>query len=364
MSDRPIGVGVVGANPDRGWASRAHIPAIQASADFRLAAVATTRWESANAARDRFGADRAHADPASLAGDPEVDLVVVSVRVPAHYELIATAIDAGKHVWSDWPLALTADEAGRLAARADAAGIRHFVGLQARYAPAAVQARKLIDEGELGTVLSATLYSSRAKGNSVEVPAWTAYSYDENDRSGLVEVLGGHALDLMQSLLGPVLRLAATTAIRLPEHTIAETRRPVEVTAADHLVAAAELQGGALVSIHLHDGETAIPRTRLEVMGTRGDLAIVSGKEHDPWAAQLQISPLELYRTHGDHAWEPVQVASENLEQLPTDARNLSRLYHQVATDLRAGTHEAPDFHTAHRIHQLIESTRRRGSTP
>jgi predicted dehydrogenase len=58
MTQLPVGVGIVGANPERGWAARAHVPAIHASGEFRLVAVATTRAESAALARERFAVCR------------------------------------------------------------------------------------------------------------------------------------------------------------------------------------------------------------------------------------------------------------------------------------------------------------------
>ena len=353
---RPIGVGVLGASPDRGWAARAHLPAITASPRFTLAAVATTRKESAEAARAQFGARHAFTDPHSLAAHPGVDLVVVTVKVPAHVELVAAALDAGKHVYCEWPLATTAAEAAALAARASATGVHAAVGLQARFAPAVRRARAMIAEGSLGTIQSATVYSSRDKGSSRDVPGWTAYTYDHRSGAGLVEVLGGHALDLVQHLLGPIRDLSARTAIRTPHHRIAETGDPITVTAPDHFLATAELDSGAAVSIHLHDGETAAPRTRIEIAGTEGNLALTSPPETNPWAAQLQISQLTLYEARpGSPEWTPVPVSTDHASTLPTEAANVARLYHQLATDLRDGSHTTPDFHVAHALHQLIE---------
>jgi predicted dehydrogenase len=73
-----IKVGIIGANPDRGWAAMAHVPALQASPDFRLTAVCTSRIDSARAAAEKFGAAQAFADPQELSSHPEVDLVVVA----------------------------------------------------------------------------------------------------------------------------------------------------------------------------------------------------------------------------------------------------------------------------------------------
>ncbi len=351
-----FGVGIIGASPDRGWAGRAHVPAIQASPHFALTAVATTRTESAEAARHRFGATHAFTDPASLAAHPDVDLVVVTVKVPAHVDLVRTALDAGKHVYCEWPLTPTAAEAAELAAAAEQAGVHAVVGLQARFAPAVEQARRLIADGAIGTVLSATLYSSRSKGSARDVPAWTAYTYDRAVGAGLVEVLGGHALDLLQHLLGPVRELAARTAVRSPEHRVAETGEPIRVTSPDHFLATTKLVGGAVASIHLHDAEAALPRTRLEIAGTAGDLALVSAAERDPWAAQLQIGRLELHVSHpGDGAWRELPPDGATATALPTAAGNVARLYGQLARDLRDGGHEVPDFATAHALHALVE---------
>src|SRR5581483_10880025 len=80
-----IRVGIVGLSPDRGFASIAHIPALRALPDFDIAAVCTTRRESAEAAARHFGIPLAFSDPAELARHPNVDLVTVTVKVPDHY---------------------------------------------------------------------------------------------------------------------------------------------------------------------------------------------------------------------------------------------------------------------------------------
>jgi predicted dehydrogenase len=356
---RPIRVGIIGANPDRGWAARSHIPAIAALPQFVLTAVATTRVETAQTARVRFGAKHAFTDARSLAEDPDVDLVVVTVKVPAHVELVTTALQAGKHVYCEWPLSRTAAEASALTALARSAGVRAVVGLQARFGPSVTQARTLIAEGRIGTVLSATMYSARSKGSSRDVPAWTAYTYDHRSRAGLVEVLGGHALDLLQHLLGPIRDLTTRTAVRSPEHRIIATGKPITVTSPDHFLATAELRSGALASLHFHDAEAVCPRTRIEIAGTDGNIALVSALQTDPWAAQLQIGQLDLSRAHpGATEWSAVTVAADHADALPIEAANVARLYASLATDIRHDdSHTTPDFEAAQQLHRLIEQS-------
>ena len=97
-------VGIVGASPGRGFASIAHIPALQTLPNIEITAVCTTRQDSADAAARHFGIPLAFSDPARLAQHPDVDLVTVCVKVPDHYAPVMAAIDAGKHVYCEWPL--------------------------------------------------------------------------------------------------------------------------------------------------------------------------------------------------------------------------------------------------------------------
>ena len=113
-TNRKIRVGIVGVNPSRGFASIAHIPALQALADFEITAVCTTRQDSADAAARHYGVPLAFSDAEKLARHPDVDLVAVSVKVPDHYVSVMAAIDAGKHVYCEWPLGRNTEEAVRM----------------------------------------------------------------------------------------------------------------------------------------------------------------------------------------------------------------------------------------------------------
>ncbi|MFI0423527.1 Gfo/Idh/MocA family protein [Spongiactinospora sp. 9N601] len=363
--NQQIGVGILGANPDRGWAARAHVPAINASPHFALAAVATTRAESAHAARERFGAAHAFTDPVALSRHPDVDLVVVTVKVPAHVELVTAALEAGKHVYCEWPLTRTSAEAAALAEAAERAGVLAVVGLQARFAPSVARAREMIADGAIGTVLSANVFSSRAKGGALDVPAWTAYTYDATTGAGLVEVLGGHALDLVQHVLGPIGDLSARTAVRVQEHRIAETGEAIAVTAPDQLLAIAEFDGGAVAAVHVLDGETARPHTRLEISGTAGKLMLLSAPETEPQMAQLQISPLDLWQWQpGATTPDPILPDADEASTLPIEAANVARLYRRLAADLHDHTRHAPSFRDAQRLHALIERMRANPNAP
>jgi predicted dehydrogenase len=189
-----IRVGIVGANPNRGFASIAHIPALQALPEFEISAVCTTRQESADAAARHFGVPLAFSDAEKLAQHPDVDLVSVSVKVPDHYLPVMAAIEAGKHVYCEWPLGRDTDEATRMLAAAERNGIRHAVGLQGQMSPAINYAKDLIAEGYVGRVLSATMIGC--------APNWGAtidrgYQADLANGANLLTITGGHTIDAL-----------------------------------------------------------------------------------------------------------------------------------------------------------------------
>src|SRR3989442_9516517 len=109
---RRIRVGIIGANPDRGWAAQAHIPALKSLSDaFEITALSTSRSESAAAAGKRFGVPLAFDNYQELVNNDAVDVVAVTVKVPYHLELATAALDAGKAVYCEWPLGNGLNEA-------------------------------------------------------------------------------------------------------------------------------------------------------------------------------------------------------------------------------------------------------------
>src|ERR1700689_3026133 len=126
----PIRVGVVGANLTRGWGTAAHLPALRALDEYQVVAVATTRPDTAKATAEAYGVPLAFTDAAELVSHPEVDVVAITVKVTEHDRLIRAALEAGKHVFAEWPLGIDLAEARALADLAQRSGVHHVVGLQ------------------------------------------------------------------------------------------------------------------------------------------------------------------------------------------------------------------------------------------
>src|SRR2546428_666582 len=155
-----IRTGIVGATVTQGgsgWGANAHVPALHLLPDYALQAVCTAHEDTAQASKEKFDAVHAFHDIDAMAQHPEIDLVVVCVRVPGHKDLVMAGLHANKAVFCEWPLGATLAEAQEMATCAKARGLKTIVGLQARSDPTLMYARDLLHEGYIGEVLTANL---------------------------------------------------------------------------------------------------------------------------------------------------------------------------------------------------------------
>src|SRR5579863_8495284 len=115
MTEKQIRVGIVGASAQKSWAHLSHVPAINGLSGLKLAAVATRNEQSARKSAEAFGANRWFSDPLAMIRDDRIDLITISVKVPAHRELVLAALNAGKAVYCEAPLGRTVAEAEEMA---------------------------------------------------------------------------------------------------------------------------------------------------------------------------------------------------------------------------------------------------------
>ncbi|MEU3979379.1 Gfo/Idh/MocA family oxidoreductase [Streptomyces sp. NPDC026672] len=358
---KPIGVGVIGGSTG-GWAAVGHMPALTASPDFALRAVATTREESARAASEHYGVP-GHHRPEDLLARADVDLVVVSVKVTEHLALISAALDAGKAVYSEWPLGNGLAEAEKLAALARGAGVPTIVGLQGRYAPEVRFARDLVRDGYVGEVLGTTMVGSGMVWGPRVDTARQAYWYDRANGATPLTSPTLHALDPLHFVLGEFDSVAANLVVGRKEATVAEDGSTVPVTAADQVSVIGTLAGGAAASVFYRGGTSRGDNFRWEINGSEGDLVLTAA-----WG-NMQVAALTLEGGRKDDTGvAPPAVPAAYTDDVPaelrgTPAANVARLYAAHAADLAGGTRSVPDFEHALARHRLIDAVERAAAT-
>jgi predicted dehydrogenase len=248
MPDK-IRLGLIGASVRGTWSARSHLPALRASTDVELTAVCTTRADSAEAARQAWGARLAFDDYRRMIASPEIDAVAVVVRVPSHYAPTKAALEAGKHVYCEWPLGRTTVEAVELTALAQTKGLVTAVGLQARVNPALMQMKEQVEAGFLGEVMA--VHVSLMREGVLSRPSHRTWQRDAALGANTLTIANGHTVDAMRFVAGDFARLSAVVATQAKQWLDTGTKTWLDVTSPDNVLLSGRLANGAVVSVHI-----------------------------------------------------------------------------------------------------------------
>lgn len=351
-----IRIGIVGLQPGRSWAARAHLPALRALSDrYEVVGVANTSRASAEAAASACGIPKAFDNIEALAASPDIDVISVTVRVPHHLELVRAAVEGGKHVYCEWPLGNGLAEAEEMAAMVRRKGVLGVAGTQARVAPHMRHLRALVENGYVGRVLSSTISArGRSWGATHEDAKSRGYLLDNRNGATMLTIPMGHTLAAVRDVLGDFSAISAIVTNRRNMITLPETGELVPFDAPDQVVVCGVIGDGAPISMHYRGG---MPREQegfvWEINGTDGDLRL-----YGRHGGSQQV-PLWLVGGRGDdRTMTPIDLPGEYQSDLwPEDVNpgNVARLYARMAQDLREGTQTAPTFEDAVALHKVID---------
>ena len=358
MADK-IRLGFVGANVNSNWSVQSHYPALLAHPDVELTAVCTSRPESAEEARLAFGATLAFHDFREMVLSPEIDAVAVVVRVPLHYEPTKAAIEAGKHVFTEWPLGRTTAEAEELANLARAKGVQTAVGLQSRVSPALLYIKELIDEGYVGEVLSCQVTTMR--DGALERPSSRNWNLDASQGANTLTIANGHVIDALRMVLGDFKRVACMVTTQVQKIYETDTQQYVEVTSPDNVRVSGQLERGAAASVHVGAVPWAGSGFRMEIYGREGTL-ITTGSVSSQRGEMLRIQGAQ--RSHelkdltipGSFVYVPGDFPRG-------DPFNVGQIYALFAKAIRTGQIGLPTFDTAVELHRFIDMIKRASDT-
>jgi predicted dehydrogenase len=359
MADK-IRVGIVGATVTQGgsgWGQNAHVPALKALPNYELKAVCTSREDTAKASAAAFGAERGFHRFSDMAAHPDVDLLVVCVRVPGHRELVMAGLQAGKPVFCEWPLGANLAEAEEMAGLARQRSLPTIVGLQARSDPAILYARDLVQQGYIGEVLTANL-NTVAQAQLQRGPGRIWQGVRANGANTLT-IAGGHAIDALCAVLGEFTELSARVSTRIPEWRTLEGK-PVPVDAPDSINVAGRMASGAEVSINVAAVPSNPSGNRLEIYGREGALVIRAN-------GALSLGPNQMHAGQGKEAMAPMAVPAKYRfvpENTPGgQPYNVAQAYARAADALRGARSFDVDFDLAVRRHRLIDAIERSSAT-
>ena len=159
----------------------------------------------------RWGWEDTASDWRAAVERDDIDVVDISVPTDLHAEIAIAAADAGKHVFCEEPMALTSDEARRMLAAAERAGVVHYVNHNYRRAPAVMLAKQLVDEGFVGRIFH---WRGAYLQDWIVDPSFPLTWHLDARRAGAGPSfdLGSHNVDLARFLVGEIERVSAMTA--------------------------------------------------------------------------------------------------------------------------------------------------------
>lgn len=287
-----------------------------------------------------------------MVASPEVDAIAVVVRVPSHYEPTKAAIEAGKHVLTEWPLGRTTAEAVELAALAQANGVQTAVGLQSRVSPALLYIKEQIESGYVGEVLSCHVTTMR--DGALKRPSSRTWQRDASLGANTLTIANGHVIDALRFVLGDFTQVACMVTTQAKQWYDTDTQQLVEVTSPDNVRVSGQLESGAAASVHVGAVPWGGSGFRMEIYGREGTL-VTTGSVSSQRGEMLRVQGAQ-----GSHDLIELDIP-ERFVYVPDDFPrgdpfNIGQLYTLFAEAIRTGESRVPTFDTAVDLHRFIDT--------
>ena len=265
---RPVKFGVIGC----GAISGAYFNATKIFPTLSIAACADLDLARAGAAAEKNGCRALSVD--ALLADPEIEIVINLTIPKAHFAVTKAALEAGKHVHLEKPLAVTFEEGAGLVALAREKNLRLGCAPDTFLGGGHQTCRKLIDDGAIGEPVAA-MATMLSRGHETWHPAPEFYY---KPGGGPMLDMGPYYLTALINLLGPIKRLTGSTRTTFPQRTI--TSQPLEGTIIDvevptHYSGVIDFENGTIAQIvQSFDVYGVPPFSPIVIFGTEGTLAV------------------------------------------------------------------------------------------
>ncbi len=352
-----VGYAFMGAAHSQAWRTAPHV--FDLPLRPAMAALCGRNASAVRAAADRLGWAATETDWRALIKRDDVQLVDVCTPGDGHAEVAIAALEAGKHVLCEKPLANTLAEAEAMTAaaeRAAASGVRAMTGFNYRRVPAIALARQLVTDGRIGAIRHVRASYLQDWLVDPESPlTWRLQR--ERAGSGALGDLGAHIVDLAQYLTGELIAgVSAATATFVRE-------RPLEgggsgpVTVDDAAVFTARLASGALATFEATRFATGRKnQLRIELNGDRGSLAFdlerlnelqFCDRSDDPATAGFRtILVTEPGHPYLSAWWPPGHVLGWE--------HTFTHEVRDLVTAIAAGTEPAPSFRDGLQVQRVL----------
>ena len=349
-TEKTIRIGIIGA----GFARTTQIPGFRNCKGARVVAIASAHRERAEEVAREFTIDHVEDDWRALIARDDLDLVSIVTPVVTHFEMALAALDSGKAVLCEKPMAMNAAEALRMTERAREAGVLALIDHELRFLTGRVKLHELLRSGDLGKVRHVRLIL-RADSRADPDWPWNWWS-DIKQGGGVLGAIGSHTIDAFRWLLSTEVTEVfcnLATHVRQRKDESGEMRKVTTDDETNLLLrfADGELTDGATGNASLSMVEAGKPEHRLEIFGERGAYMI---EDNALWQSRV-----------GDGKWKRVETDPGELGSGMRDnewARGFTAFSKQIIDALRAGramVAGAATFEDGYRTQLVLDAARR-----
>lgn len=295
---KTISVGVIGW----GFMGKTHTHALRSIALFypnidfqiKLRCICTRRIEKAQEAMHDAGFETCTNNWRELIAMEDIDVVSICTPNQEHEEMAIAALQAGKHVYLDKPVAVTGESALRIAEAAKKASGKTCVAFNNRFTPAMLRAKQLIDEGRLGRIMH---FEARYL-HSGSIEPDKPIGWKQQLQAGTLLDMGSHVLDLITWMIGYPARALCRTRVLYPQRPTRDGGFETQL-ADDHALMLLEMPDGALGTIEASKIATGSnDDLTLELRGEKGALHwnLMDPNYLDFYDATLPSAPIGGFR--------------------------------------------------------------------
>ena len=267
-----VRIGIVGFG---GIAGSRHAPELLNCPDAEIVAVCDIKDSALERAREKLGIseEKCYRDYRDLIADPDVDAVEICTPNNLHAEIAIAALNAGKPINLEKPVAMSYDEALKIVEAEKKSGTFGMTCFTYRFFPAVRYAKHLVEKGIVGNIIGLNVAylknSAFWEGRRLE---WRFVK--DQAGSGVVGDLGVHLIDLAQLLAGDIVKLCATSDINVKERLTLDGSATKPVETEDSCSFLARFASGAEGSFHITRSAMGHKNTiRYDVYGTKGSIS-------------------------------------------------------------------------------------------
>jgi predicted dehydrogenase len=347
-----INIGIIGA----GFARTTQIPGFRACEGARITVIASRTRANAERVAREFDIPAIADDWRELIARDDVDLISIVTPPSTHAEMTLAALDAGKAVLCEKPMAMNGAEAEAMTRRARELNAFAHIDHELRFLDGRRRMREMIRGGEIGAVRHVN-FVFRADSRANIERAWDWWS-DASMGGGALGAIGSHAVDAFRWLLGTeISAVSARLATHVRERADKESGEMRAVTTDDEAnllvdFADSEHTEGTTGMISLSVVEPGQPEHRLEIFGARGALRVED--KGDLWHAPV-----------GAGEWWRVETERGDVAPGMRDSgwsRGFTRFAREIVEALRDGrsrVEEAATFEDGYRTQLVLDAARR-----